>query len=178
MPRAPLAAPDEMATLRGRVAQARRAGVPGPPRLLLPLPDGEAASRLVSGLSAIADFAAESAPQDDGVILRTLGTLRLGEGIDLDVFAVPSDPRMRPLWIPFAASAVGAVLLAPPEAEPAVRDAERFLREEVEVPMCVAAWTSAWPGEMPDGDLMADGLETPDGAASLVREVLGRLGSS
>ena len=52
---------------------------------------------------------AEGAPVEFG----TLGRITMGEGLHADLVALPSDPALAPLWRPFAAGAVGALLLLP-----------------------------------------------------------------
>lgn len=49
------------------------------------------------------------------VAFGTLGRLTLGEGASVDLVALPSDPAMAPLWRPFAAGAIAALLLLPAE---------------------------------------------------------------
>jgi hypothetical protein len=42
----------------------------------------------------------------------TVGRLALGEGVRLDLVALPTDPGLAPLWQPFAAHAVAAMVLS------------------------------------------------------------------
>ena len=43
----------------------------------------------------------------------TVGRLALGDGLRVDVVALPGDPGLEPLWPPFAWGAVGALVLLP-----------------------------------------------------------------
>lgn len=53
--------------------------------------------------------------QVDGgpVAFGTLGRLALDGGACIDLVALPSDPGLAPIWRPFAARAVGALVLLP-----------------------------------------------------------------
>jgi hypothetical protein len=49
----------------------------------------------------------------------TLGTLDLGE-LRIDLVSLPGDRSQRPLWAPFAAGALGALVLLPAEGTEAL----------------------------------------------------------
>ncbi len=176
IPRVPLADQDGMSHLRGCVQHARRAGMPGPPRLLVPVADAAAASRLAGSLGWIEEFAPEGTSFDAAAPIGALGTLRLGEAIDLELTVIPADPRLRPAWMPMCAASVAALVIAPADDEIAAREAERFLRDDAEVPVCIVAWLGSWPGAAGEGDLHAESFETPEGTAEILRAVIGRMG--
>jgi hypothetical protein len=70
--------------------------------------------------AALARFASlpgyQAAPAGPGHF-GTLGRLALGDGVRVDLVALPGEPEQRPLWRPFAAGAVGALVLLPVEED-------------------------------------------------------------
>ncbi len=59
----------------------------------------------------------------------TIGRITMGEGVRVDVAELPGDPQHRPLWRPFAAGAVGAVVLLPADdAEPLLAELSKVLK--------------------------------------------------
>jgi hypothetical protein len=64
----------------------------------------------------------------------TIGRLALGDGVRVDVTALPGDPASRPLWRPFASGAVGALVLLPADdSEQLLSELARILRIPVVV---------------------------------------------
>jgi hypothetical protein len=64
----------------------------------------------------------------------TLGRLSLGDGVRVDLTELPGDRAQRPLWRPFAAGAVGALVLLPAgDAEPLLVELARVLKLPVVV---------------------------------------------
>ncbi|MFL5301329.1 MAG: response regulator, partial [Anaeromyxobacteraceae bacterium] len=61
-------------------------------------------------LGAVSGF---EATHDAGSAFGTAGRLALGEGARVDVIALPGDAGHLPLWRPFAAGALGAIVLLP-----------------------------------------------------------------
>ena len=60
---------------------------------------------------ALAGFRLEAAGAP--VELGTLGTFEVGDGVQVDLVALPSDPALWPLWRPLAAGALGVLVLPP-----------------------------------------------------------------
>jgi GGDEF domain-containing protein len=108
-----LLAPRELSGLRRRIARAARGNPSAIGKVVLagggPLARRSALVRIggLPGFSARAD----GAP----VAFGTLGRLAIGEGASVDLVALPSDPAMTPLWRPFAAGAIAALVLSPAE---------------------------------------------------------------
>jgi hypothetical protein len=76
----------------------------------------------------------ERAEEETAFGFGTIGRLQLAEGIRVDVTELPGDRAQRPLWRPFAAGAVGALVLLPADgAEPLLDEVARVLRLPVVV---------------------------------------------
>lgn len=104
----------------------------------------------LSRFGALPGFTVEApgAPVEQG----TLGTLEVGEGVRLDLVALPSDPGLFPLWRLLAAGALGALVLAPAE------ELERALRFLEHLKLAVFACGPA-PAQPSESYLGADPAE-------------------
>jgi CheY-like chemotaxis protein len=106
-----LLAPHELHALRTRVARGRSSGAQTIGKVIV------AGGGPLSRRAALARFATvpgwtAAAPEPAGAF-GTVGRLALGDGVRVDVVELPGEPEQRPLWRPFAAGAVGAVVLLP-----------------------------------------------------------------
>jgi DNA-binding response OmpR family regulator len=123
-PQGELLAAHELHALRARIARGRSSGAQTVGKVILagggPLARRAALARFqtVPGYRPEAD-----APGAFG----TLGRLSLGDGVRVDVTALPGDRAQRPLWRPFASGAVGAIVLLPAD------DADALLVELAKV---------------------------------------------
>jgi CheY-like chemotaxis protein len=110
-PVAPFLAPAELRALRGRLAGGRLgAGALAVGKVLL-VGGGPLARRAaLARLAAVSGFEATHDPES---AFGTAGRLALGEGARVDVVALPGDAGHLPLWRPFAAGALGALVLLP-----------------------------------------------------------------
>jgi hypothetical protein len=64
----------------------------------------------------------------------TVGRLSLGDGVRVDVTELPGERAERPLWRPFAAGAIGVLVLLPADGvEPLLHELARTLRLPVVV---------------------------------------------
>ncbi len=93
-----LCEPEEEPVVRGAMVRMRRPGVEGAGRLGV---TGSAAAvsrfhRALGGLEEFFDAPEPPTPAGSG-LFGLLGRLRLG-GVELEVFALPSDPSLRPWW--------------------------------------------------------------------------------
>lgn len=128
---APLLAPHELHALRARIARGRSSGNQTVGKIVL------AGGGPLARRAALARF--QSVPgwePDPGppAPFGTIGRLSLGDGVRVDVTALPGDPASRPLWRPFAAGAVGALVLLPADdAEPLLAELARTMRIPVVV---------------------------------------------
>jgi DNA-binding response OmpR family regulator len=106
----PLLAPHELHALRARIARGRSSGSQTVGKVVLagggPLARQGALHRLLS----VPGFHLEPAPPAG---FGTIGRIALGDGVKVDVTELPGEPASRPLWGPFAAGAVGALVLLP-----------------------------------------------------------------
>lgn len=141
-----LCEPEEEPVVRGAMVRMRRPGVEGAGRLGV---TGSAAAvarfhRALGGLEEFFD-APEPATAAGSGLFGLLGRLRLG-GVELEIFALPSDPSLRPWWVAFLSQ--GRAVLALESVEGA--DTElRIIEAE-----------PAW--------------DTPQGATEILRAVLAR----
>lgn len=127
-PAAALLQPHELHALRARVARGRSSGNQAVGKVVV------AGGGPLSRRAAIQRFATvpgfTPAPQAPlGGTFGTLGRLDLGDGVRVDLVELPGEPEQRPLWHPFAAGAVGALVLLPAEdAAPLLGELARTLR--------------------------------------------------
>lgn len=153
----PQLAPDDiMPALRAAAVRLRRPGVDGTPRLAVLMGSTEEAEALVAALTPVRGFVPAPGGFADagGAPFGVLGSLRL-EGTELELFAVPALPTLRPLWGPVLASVTAALSLVPdPDLEP--------LAGLLDVRLIAAP--AAW--------------DTPDGAAEAIRAALGAVAPS
>jgi hypothetical protein len=149
-----LCAPEEAVALRAAALRLRRSGLEGPVRLGVLSGASADLARFARALTAVDEFVASSqlpAAAGDGA-LGSLGVLRLA-GADLEVFALPLDAMLRPLWGPLLAPARVALYLSDERAGDDVLDVLRTLGIDL---------VHAPPG-----------WELPSGAAAAVRAALG-----
>src|SRR6185437_5136498 len=145
----PLAPAEQLPVLRSLVTRLTRAGYAPPPRLLI----AAGAKRMPTIAHTVRRITEAVAPSDEppvGSLPRSLGTLRLGDGVDLALTGLPADDALAPAWalaLPGAAAVVrlggagGPALAAHCEAvEVVLIDAERVMGSfDAAVPAHVAA---------------------------------------
>jgi CheY-like chemotaxis protein len=95
--RVQLCGPDQLHLLRAAAARARSAGFSGPARLVFAATPTRLA---VFGhtVLALADAFAAQEPTPSVPVPYVLATIRLGDGVELDVVALPLVPAYAPLW--------------------------------------------------------------------------------
>jgi CheY-like chemotaxis protein len=104
----PLAPPEQMPVLRSLVTRLTRAGFAPPPRLVI----AAAAHRLPALAHSVRRITDASAPGEApprAPLPRLLGTLRLGDGVELALTGLPGDEAFAPTWtlaLPGAAAVV------------------------------------------------------------------------
>ncbi len=107
---APLLAPHELHALRARIARGRSSGPQTVGKVVVTGGGSLARLAALARLRTVPGFSAEA---DGSDAFGTLGRIALGEGVRVDVTALPGDRPQRPLWRPFASGAVGALVLLP-----------------------------------------------------------------
>jgi DNA-binding response OmpR family regulator len=142
---APLLAPHELHALRARIARGRSSGPQTVGKVVLAGGGPLARRAALARFQAVPGWRAEAvAPAGFG----TVGRLSLGDGVRVDVAELPGDRALRPLWRPFAAGAVGALVLLPAaDVEPLLEELARTLR----LPIVVCG-----PSEASVPDLLRD----------------------
>ena len=125
-----LLAPHELHALRTRLARGRASGARTIGKVVV------TGGGPLSRKAALARFAAlpgyEVMP-GEAEHFGTLGRLALGEGVRVDLVELPSDGEHRPLWRPFGAGAVGALVLLPIEGDGLLDELTRVLQVPVVV---------------------------------------------
>jgi CheY-like chemotaxis protein len=143
---------EEVVVLRAAALRLRPAGQEAAGRLGVLCGSSAQLTRFARALSAIDGFVAEAArPEPLGKSnLGSMGTLRVG-GVEIELFAVPTDPGLRPLWGAFLTHVRAAIWLGEaPDGE--AQDLLKGLRI--------------------DFALADEGVEHPQGAAQTLRAAL------
>jgi hypothetical protein len=145
----PFAAPEQLPVLRSLVTRLTRAGFAPPLRLVIAA-GARRMPALAHAIRRITDAAAPTEQLPRAPLPRSLGTLRLGDGVELALLGLPADDTFAPTWtlaLPGAAAVVrlagagGAALEAHCEAvEVMLIDAESVMGSvDAAVPAQVAA---------------------------------------
>ncbi|ATB49283.1 DUF4388 domain-containing protein [Corallococcus macrosporus] len=149
----------EVHALRGRILRTRAPAKVATAKIFVCGSNAGAARRVLSRMPGMEALSAEPTAVKSG--FGTLGRLVLSEVLRLDFCVLPPAEAARPLWRPFTAGAMGALLMD--VAEPSVRLAH-YLAWEVRMPVVVvgaevpAALQGAPAGALGSGDDLADAL--------------------
>ena len=143
---------EEVVVLRAAALRLRPPGQEAPGRLGVLCGSSAALTRFARALSAIDGFVAEAArPEALGQSsLGSMGTLRVG-GVELELYAIPTDRGLRPLWGAFLTHVRAAIWLG----EAPDTEAQDLLK-----------------GLRIDYALADEGVEHPQGAAQTLRAAL------
>jgi hypothetical protein len=143
---------EELVVLRAAALRLRPQGQEAPGRLAVLAGSSLTLTRFVRALTAIDGFVAQAARPEAlrEASLGAMGTLRVG-GVEVELFAVPSEEGLRPLWGAFLTHVRAAIWLSgePDDA------AKELLR-----------------GQRIDYVLASEGVEHPQGAAQTLRAAL------
>ncbi|MDI1450082.1 DUF4388 domain-containing protein [Polyangium sp. 6x1] len=93
----PLATPEQIPVLRSLATRLVRPGFSAPPRLLLAT-SPQRLGVLAYSMRRITDVVIAPEPASRAPLPRPLGTLRLGEGVEVAVIGLPTDETMAPTW--------------------------------------------------------------------------------
>jgi len=128
---APVLAPHELHALRARISLGRSSGPQAVGKIVLAGGGPLARRAALARFQTVPGFAEQpSGPAGFG----TVGRISLGEGVRVDLVEIPGDRAQRPLWRPFAAGAIGALVLLPAEGiEPLLGELSKQLRLPVVV---------------------------------------------
>ncbi|ATB41416.1 transcriptional regulator [Cystobacter fuscus] len=129
---APLLGTAELHALRGRILRGRGSSREAVAKIFVCGSGPAVARRLLSQLADIAAVAAEPPAVRSG--FGTLGRLALNELLSLDFCVLPPAEAARPLWRPFSAGAVGALLF---DATDAAVKLAHFLTWDIRLPLVV-----------------------------------------
>lgn len=168
-PQGALLAPHELHALKTRVARGRASGNRTIGKVVVA--GGGPLSRRAA-LARIATIPGYEPMESDPGSFGTLGRLTLGEGVRVDLLELPGDPEQRPLWRPFGAGALGALVLLPVEGEGLLDELTRGLQLHVVVCGPPGAELPLPLRDAPGG-LVAGGSD----AAEALRELLARAGN-
>jgi len=105
---------DEVAMLRAAAIRLRSADIEGTVRLGVVAPSSAEIMHFARALRAVVEFVPPAEPPVEigEALLGAVGTLRLG-GTELELFAVPFAPDLRPLWGAFLGAATTLLVLDP-----------------------------------------------------------------
>lgn len=119
---------DAAITLRTAALRLRRPGLEGSPRLAILASRAVDVARFSRALSQVDGFVAAASPAAGAGAgaLGQLGTVRL-DGVELELFVLPVEAPLRPLWAPFLAPTLAALRLAALD-ESLAADATELLR--------------------------------------------------
>jgi CheY-like chemotaxis protein len=127
----PLLAPHELHALRARAARGRSSGAQTIGKIVLAGGGPLARRSALARFETVPGFEAQPSPHPG---FGTVGRLALGDAVRVDVTELPGDRAHRPLWRPFAAGAIGALVLLPADDhEPLLVELARTLRLPVVV---------------------------------------------
>lgn len=115
--RVQLSGSDELHLARASAARAKAAGFSGPARLVFAATPARL-SILGHAVRSLADAVAPPEGAPPVPVPHTLATIRLGDGVELDVTAVPLVPAYAPLWPMVLAGAAAVVRLDEAASQP------------------------------------------------------------
>ncbi len=93
----PLAPPEQFPVLRSLVSNLERPGFSAPPRIILAM-SPQRLPMLAYSMRRIADVVASSESPARAPLPRHIGTLTLGENIDVAIIGLPADESYAPTW--------------------------------------------------------------------------------
>ena len=168
---AELLAPHELHALRARIARGRASG-PQTVGKVVVVGGGPLARRAArSRFQAIPGYQAEDEPAAG---FGTVGRIALGDGVRVDVTELPAEAHLRPLWRPFAAGAVGVLVLLPADGcEPLILELAKVLRLPVVV---VGPREATMPESLRDGRAAFEGSDAAEGLRALLAGAGARAG--
>jgi DNA-binding response OmpR family regulator len=160
---AELLAPHELHALRARIARGRASG-PQTVGKVVVVGGGPLARRVARArFQGLPGYQADYEPAGT---FGTVGRITLADGIRVDVTELPAEPQLRPLWRPFAAGAVGALVLLPADGcEPLLTELARVLRLPVVV---VGPRDAPMPGPLRDSPAAHEGSDAAEGLRALL----------
>ena len=160
---AELLAPHELHALRARIARGRASG-PQTVGKVVVVGGGPLARRAArERFQALPGYQVEGEPVAG---FGTVGRISLGDGVRVDVTELPAEPRLRPLWRPFAAGAVGVLVLLPADGcEPLLLELGKVLRLAVVV---VGPGEGSMPEALRDGPAAFAGSDPDEGRRALL----------
>jgi CheY-like chemotaxis protein len=107
----PFAPPEQLPVLRSLVTRLTRAGFAPPPRLVIAAGARRMAA-LAHAIRRITDAVAPNEQIPSAPLPRPLGTLRLGDGVELALTGLPADDTFAPTWTLVLPGAAAVVRLA------------------------------------------------------------------
>jgi CheY-like chemotaxis protein len=163
----PLLGPAELHALRARVLRGRPAAKEAVGKVLLLSETQRAARAFLERLSEMPGYRLRRTPTPE--LLGTWARLDLPDGLGIELFSIPGAEEARPLWRPFAAGALGGIVV---ERGPATVRLAEFLARAVRVPLLFLG-----EGEIPPSlqylpDVQQLHVEPRDGIRALIQTVL------
>lgn len=136
----PLLGPAELHALRARILRGKAAAKEAAGKVLLIAESQRGAKAFLERLSEMPGYRSQRAPTPE--LIGTWARLDLPDGLRLELFSIPGAEEARPLWRPFAAGALGGLVL---EHGPGALRLSEFLARQARVPLLVMAEGDAPP---------------------------------
>ncbi len=169
--RAPVLGPAEVHSLRSRLTRGRLATRATAAKVFVCGAGPQVARRFLSSIPGLLKVAAEPSAVKSG--FGTLGRLPISDALQIDFLMIPPTEAARPLWKPFCANAVGAMLLD--ASESAVKVASYFARE-IRVPLVVVGRNVPPPLQNVPAGAAAVGEDLPDALRFLLLRAIEPVG--
>jgi CheY-like chemotaxis protein len=134
----PLLGAAEVHSLRGRLMRGRSSRSPLIAKIVVCGSGSRAGRWLTKALPGVSTVSAE--PQALRSSFGTLGRVEVSDVLHVDLVVVPTADAARPLWRPFIAGAIGAIVLE--ETEGVIRFA-RYCGFDLRMPLVIAAKTAS-----------------------------------
>lgn len=129
---APLLAAHELHALRARIARGRSSGTQTVGKVVVAGGGPLARRAALTRFCTVPGFTAVEGGEATG--FGTIGRISLGDGVRVELVGLPGEPSYLPLWRPFAAGAVGALVLLPADGvDPLLEELARVLKLPVVV---------------------------------------------
>jgi hypothetical protein len=122
----PLLEPAEVHALRGRILRGRIASASLVVKVFVVGSGPKAGKQVLKTLRGLVAVNSQPASLRSG--FGTIGRIEISEALKVDVCMLPSAEAARPLWRPFSAGAVGAMLLD--DSEQSMKLAQYFVNEQ------------------------------------------------
>ncbi|AFE08128.1 response regulator [Corallococcus sp. CA054B] len=157
----------EVHALRGRLLRTRTLAKVATAKVFVCGSGSSAARRILARVPGLEAMSADPTAVKSG--FGTLGRLELSDVLNVDFCVLPPAEAARPLWRPFSAGAIGALLMD--NSEPAVRLAH-YLAWEVRIPIVVVGTEVPAPLQGAPAGVIAPGEDLTEALRAMLVQAL------